>query len=358
MNIKSLLLGSAAALAVVSGAHAADAIVAAEPEPAEYVKVCDAFGTGYFYIPGTETCLKIGGLVRYEVKGGDLYRAPSGWSKSSRFQLNVSTASDTEYGALKTKGVIQFNNYNGTDGLDLNAATISLGGLTIGQDDSLFTTATGYAGNVLEDFTNVGYGPFDTQQIRYTYDNGAGFTIAAALEHDPSTVNIYATDEKTGEHVKDAAGNDIVIGTKGGPDDDYVPNLTAAVTYSAGDFGFSAAAGYDERASAGAIKARVDGKFGAVSAFLMAGYNTGDTPNHYAAWNGDWALWAGLSANVSDSVALNAAVNYDQAKDLDLAFNAAFTVASGFTITPEIDYAKAGGGDGIWGGIVRFDRNF
>ncbi|HTO34232.1 MAG TPA: porin, partial [Pararhizobium sp.] len=41
MNIKSLLLGSAAALAAVSGAQAADAIVAAEPEPMEYVRVCD-----------------------------------------------------------------------------------------------------------------------------------------------------------------------------------------------------------------------------------------------------------------------------------------------------------------------------
>ncbi|WP_244505397.1 porin, partial [Rhizobium sp. LCM 4573] len=49
MNIKSLLLGSAAALAAVSGAQAADAIVAAEPEPMEYVRVCDAFGAGYFY---------------------------------------------------------------------------------------------------------------------------------------------------------------------------------------------------------------------------------------------------------------------------------------------------------------------
>ncbi|MHC2359866.1 opacity protein-like surface antigen [Rhizobium leguminosarum] len=67
MNIKSLLLGSAAALAAVSGAQAADAIVAAEPEPVEYVRVCDAYGTGYFYIPGTETCLKINGYVRFQV---------------------------------------------------------------------------------------------------------------------------------------------------------------------------------------------------------------------------------------------------------------------------------------------------
>ncbi|MEP4753305.1 MAG: porin, partial [Nitratireductor sp.] len=54
MKIKSLLLGSAAALAAVSGARAADAVVIAEPEPVEYVRVCDAYGAGFFYIPGTE----------------------------------------------------------------------------------------------------------------------------------------------------------------------------------------------------------------------------------------------------------------------------------------------------------------
>ncbi len=36
MNIKSLLLGSAAALIAVSGARAADAVVVAEPEPAVF----------------------------------------------------------------------------------------------------------------------------------------------------------------------------------------------------------------------------------------------------------------------------------------------------------------------------------
>jgi hypothetical protein len=69
MNIKSLLLGSAAGLSAVSGARAADAVVAAEPEPLEYARVCDAFGTGYFYIPSTETCLKIGGYVHFQVDG-------------------------------------------------------------------------------------------------------------------------------------------------------------------------------------------------------------------------------------------------------------------------------------------------
>ncbi len=67
MNIKSLLIGSVAALAAVSGARAADAVVAADPEPVEYVRVCDAYGSGFFYIPGTETCLKISGYVWYQI---------------------------------------------------------------------------------------------------------------------------------------------------------------------------------------------------------------------------------------------------------------------------------------------------
>ena len=69
MNIKSLLLGSAAAATAFTGAQAADAIVIAEPEPMEYVRICDAYGAGYFYIPGTETCLRISGWVRHQIDG-------------------------------------------------------------------------------------------------------------------------------------------------------------------------------------------------------------------------------------------------------------------------------------------------
>src|SRR5690606_35720372 len=63
MKIKSLLLGSAAAMVAATGAKAADAIVIAEPEPVEYVRVCDAYGAGFFYIPGTGTCLSINGYI-------------------------------------------------------------------------------------------------------------------------------------------------------------------------------------------------------------------------------------------------------------------------------------------------------
>ncbi|MFO1166925.1 MAG: porin [Rhodoblastus sp.] len=63
---KSLLLGSAAVLATVAGAQAAD-LPTRKAAPVQYVKICDAYGAGFFYIPGTETCLRVGGLVLAEV---------------------------------------------------------------------------------------------------------------------------------------------------------------------------------------------------------------------------------------------------------------------------------------------------
>src|SRR5450631_1711079 len=69
--LKGLLLGSAASLAgtmLAPGARAAD-LPAAQAAPIEYVRVCDAYGAGFFYIPGTETCLRIGGLVLGEFRG-------------------------------------------------------------------------------------------------------------------------------------------------------------------------------------------------------------------------------------------------------------------------------------------------
>src|SRR5690606_20698984 len=164
-------------LVAATGAQAADVIVAPEPEAVEYVRVCDAYGAGYFYIPGTETCLRIHGYVRYDVKGGDdaytgLERG--GWDKGARFALRTSTASETEYGTLKTYTETRFNygaNASGIDGryggqpygvndvvsggssenTTLQYAYIQLGGLKVGIDESEFQTFTGYLGVIIYD---------------------------------------------------------------------------------------------------------------------------------------------------------------------------------------------------------------
>src|SRR6195952_3414251 len=219
MNIKGLLLGSAAALAAVSGAHAADAIVAAEPEPLEYVRICDAYGAGYFYIPGTETCLKVGGMVRTEGGWYNAYNPGPGGNRGTywhtRAQLSIDTASDTEYGALKTDTVYRFDWNDGNPATpNLLWANLSLGGLPTGQKDSHYILYPGYAGNVIND--DVIYdGPYELNQLTYNYDAGNGFTAVISLE-----------DTNSGPNATGANGED--------SSDHYAPDVVAGVGYKAG----------------------------------------------------------------------------------------------------------------------------
>ena len=61
--VKSLLLGSAAAFAAAAGAQAAD-LPSKKAAPVAYVQICDAYGAGFWYIPGTDICLKVGGIAQ------------------------------------------------------------------------------------------------------------------------------------------------------------------------------------------------------------------------------------------------------------------------------------------------------
>src|SRR6266568_2453997 len=113
--VKSLLLGSAAGLVAVAGAQAADLPVKAKP--VEYVKVCSIYGAGFFYIPGTDTCIKIGGWVRaeYAFQSGNSdapFIRNTGGSRNDRVDTNeyqmrartvtsLDVRTQTEYGTLR-----------------------------------------------------------------------------------------------------------------------------------------------------------------------------------------------------------------------------------------------------------------
>ena len=74
--IRNLILGSAAALFAVGSAQAADLPVKAKA--VEYVKICSLYGAGFFYIPGTDTCIKFGGFLRVDTTfNGGAHGAPS-----------------------------------------------------------------------------------------------------------------------------------------------------------------------------------------------------------------------------------------------------------------------------------------
>lgn len=334
MKIKHVLLGSVMGLASAQGAFAADAIVAAEPEPAEYVKVCDAFGTGYFYIPGTETCLQIGGYIRYDMRGGELLGLDTdgdgrgdAWSKRVRFQLKVSTASDTEYGALKTVTDLRFNRNDDADtATNLYRAYIDFAGFHIGQDESTFITFLGNAGTVLNDDL-IPYGPTNAKMITYTF-KADNLSVVGGVEND------------------------------NGAGEGYIPNAVFGAKYKTDDFAVGVIGAYDEGAEEGVIKARVDGTMGDLSVFLMGAYNTGDVKNFYANWNGDWAIWGGGSYKMSDMATLNLQLSYDEAEEFAAAAGVGMKLASGFAITPEVAYKEKTNGDKLWGGMVRFQRSF
>jgi hypothetical protein len=114
--VKSLILGSAAGLIAMSGAQAADLPVKAKA--VEYVRICSLYGAGFFYIPGTDTCIKLGGYLRVDttfnggVYGGPYYAGDGGqgnryrdyFTARSRMALTIDTRTATEYGVVRTFG--------------------------------------------------------------------------------------------------------------------------------------------------------------------------------------------------------------------------------------------------------------
>jgi hypothetical protein len=403
MNIKSLLLGSAAALVAVSGARAADAVVIAEPEPMEYVRICDTYGVGFYYIPGTETCLKVSGYFRYDIGIGhrgltdvidkedfteEELNFNDTYDKRARFQLRVDSRAETELGTLRTYAAINFQwdtgvvgatpgfysfggfTYSGNN-FAVEHAYLELGGFRIGKTDSLFSTFTGYAGGVIADDL-IGYGPFDTHQIAYTFTGGNGFTAAIALEEgNGSTIEPFGYSGFPFYGAILPAGDLYTL-------DDYVPHVVGGVGWTGGWGGVSVVAGYDAVWEEGAVKGRVDFNVNdAISLFVMAGwasvdddfygfnglYDLDDSPNFYAPWGGDWAVWGGGSWKFNEQATFNIQLSYDELEDFAAVANVAYELVPNFTITPEISYVDNFDDDlpeieEEWGGFIRFQANF
>ena len=142
ITARTLILSSAAGLIAMSGAQAADLPVKAKA--VEYVRICSLYGAGFFYIPGTDTCIKIGGYLRADTTfNGGAHGAPA-WNgdlgqrnryrdyflSRSRMALTVDTRTATEYGVVRTfgQGDFQFNNF-GSSQSEPDALELSPGGL-------------------------------------------------------------------------------------------------------------------------------------------------------------------------------------------------------------------------------------
>ncbi|CAD7044196.1 porin [Pseudorhizobium endolithicum] len=346
MNIKSLLLGSAAALAAVSGAQAADAIIAAEPEPMEYVRVCDAFGTGFFYIPGTETCLKIGGYVRFQVNASDedIY-GDDNWNAFTRGRLEVVSKSDTELGELT--GFIALHgdaDNGGTDEVDFyfDEVYLQLGGFKAG-------TYLNWWDKGINGETDI-IGGNRLTSIAYIY-TGDAFTAGIQLDE-------LTNDEFTG--VIDADG-DLVLG--GGQN----LGLEAIVTASLGAASVDLLGSYDFGNEEGAVRALVSADVGPGTLQLAGVWSSGYNVYYGAS---EWTIAGSYAFKATDRWTITPGAQYFANTGVDVdgdfggddGWRAGLTVdyalTEGMAVKVTANYNDFDGEDEFVNGFVRLQRNF
>ena len=350
MGVKSLVLDCVMAVIAVSSAHAADLVPETAPEPADYVKVCDVYGAGYFYIPGTETCLRVGGYLRYDISNGNGGRVLDGrstrdvltgdvqqtWNNNARFDFKTWTGQETELGTLKTYTETRFNYPNGgPSATTLNFAWMQLGGLRVGKDESVYDTFIGYAGNVVQD-TIIPYGIKDTNIVSYYFDGRSGFTGVVSFEQGSGAT---------------------------GTIDSYVPHVVGGLKYARDWGAVTGVIAYDSNYEEMAGKIRVDvNAMKDLTLFAMVGYggSKNAATSFYKPWTGNFAVWGGGTYTVNKEVALNAQLSFTDFKDFAMAANLAYTIVPGYTITGELDYFDnfKTSNSGAMGGIVRFQRSF
>jgi hypothetical protein len=195
--IKSLLLGAAAGLAATAGVQAADMPVKAKA--VEYVKICSAYGAGFYYIPGTDICLRVGGAVRADYYHNASGAFPDLTSNDHRTEENhkfrgrgyviLDARNNTAYGTLRAYLNMYFT--TDTDGSGLgegkggthDRAFIQFAGFTFGLAQSFFDFygSTGPHANLVN-WGGQGTGASGWNVLAYTAQFGNGLSGTLSIE--------------------------------------------------------------------------------------------------------------------------------------------------------------------------------
>jgi hypothetical protein len=201
-TIKALILGSAAGVLAIGGAQAADLPVKAKA--VEYVKICSLYGAGFYYIPGTDTCIKIGGAIRLDTglnagtydtpfwQGGTNATnsfAKDYYSTRERINFNEDTRTATEYGVLRTYANIQFDFMQGRESIaggytEVDFAFIQFAGFTFGKAVSQFDPQWALSKPTISSGFNMGSNDATgIPQLAYTASFGNGVSGTLSLEN-------------------------------------------------------------------------------------------------------------------------------------------------------------------------------
>jgi len=218
---RTLLLGFIAGLTTIGGAPAAELPV--KTKSVQYVKVCTLYGAGFFYIPATQTCTKIDGFVRAEIKyhaigsfepaingaNAQFFRAGDQVDTRARAGISLDTREQTEYGTVRayllagwqytsndaptlslpgtavpttggapTPGVTP----NGNNNLYLARAFVQYAGFTAGKAISAFDFFETTRYSLQTNFAYQDLGRFGINTFTYTAQLGNGVTASLGLE--------------------------------------------------------------------------------------------------------------------------------------------------------------------------------
>jgi len=198
--VKSLLLGSAAGVVAVAGAQAADLPVKAVA--VQYVKICTLYGDGFYYIPGTDTCIKFGGYIRsdYNYNGRTPYvsgangaqdRTPQYFTTRHRANFTSDVRTQTGYGTLRAFTSMNFDVAEGnTTASSPNRAYIQWGGFTFGRTASFIdhegSIGDGGLHSLYTGLVDSTTGAAGINQIAYTWQLGGGVTLNVGADEPRS----------------------------------------------------------------------------------------------------------------------------------------------------------------------------
>jgi len=243
-SVKRVLLGSAAGVFAVAGAQAADLPVKAKP--VEYVKVCSLYGAGFWYVPGTDTCIKIGAYVKLQTEynssngpfmdgvanggagdpGGRHTRTDTApFTFNNRGVLSLDLRTQTEYGTLRSYMDLGVNtnaadNWNSGAGQNASLALfnsrafIQFAGFTVGRMrsffDMYFQGTYAFAAQRFAADTS----PNGIVGAAYTWQFGGGLSATLSLEDNSqgnsgrgrSTLNLSTNTLPVGLQTVDTKG--------------------------------------------------------------------------------------------------------------------------------------------------------
>lgn len=249
---KTFLLASAASIVAAGAAGAADLPVKAKP--VEYVKICSVYGAGFYYVPGTNTCLKLGGYLRAEADsdaGGTLTpgvgpvvaggnrdfvnnRESSKLVERTRILWTLDTRTQTEYGTLRSysRTGVQWSTgdsvNSGSNAVAyIDRAFLQFAGLTAGRAVSFFDI---YSFSLHSHQTNVigsDSGGTGVNLFAYTADLGGGLSASVSTEESTSRSKPVINTVGTAGFFNIINANNLGTGTLTSQAGQDVPNLTS-----------------------------------------------------------------------------------------------------------------------------------